>query len=74
MPESNDKGSWYGWDITRDKQLDLSNEDEASTFDTAVGFGNSVKQGEVQVKSENADETWEGGSDNTTNDKNDGVM
>ena len=74
MPESNDKGSWYGWDITRDKQLDLSNEDEASIFDTAVGFGNSVKQGEVQVKSENADETWEGGSDNTANDKNDGVM
>ena len=52
IPESNDKGSWYGWDISRDRQLDLSNDTESSIFDTAVGFSNSVKQGEVQVKSE----------------------
>ena len=58
IPESNDKGSWYGWDITRDRQLDLTDDEESSIFDTAVGFGNSVKQGDVQVKSDNADESW----------------
>jgi hypothetical protein len=48
VAESNDKGSWFGWDIHKVGMLDLSQ--ERDLFDMAVEFAKSVKAGEVEVK------------------------
>jgi hypothetical protein len=50
VAESNDKGSWFGWEVSRERQLDLDNENDL--FDMAVAFAQSVKAGEVKVKQE----------------------
>ena len=50
VAESNDKGSWFGWEVVRDRQLDLNTENDL--FDMAVAFAQSVKAGEVKVKQE----------------------
>ena len=46
----NDKGTWFGFDITRVRGLDLSYEDDKQLFATALQFAESIKAGEVQVK------------------------
>ena len=43
--ESNDKGSWYGWEIER-----VGPVEDKSHYETAKAFYLSVKQGEVNVK------------------------
>ena len=50
VPEQNDKGNWYGWEVTRIRGLDLSAEEDQDLFKLAVDFGKSVKAGEVKVK------------------------
>ena len=50
VAESNDKGSWFGWEVVRDRQLELDT--ESDLFDMAVAFAQSVKAGEVKVKQE----------------------
>lgn len=50
VPEENDRGSWYGWEITRERQLDLSDEADRAVFEAAVAFAKSVKSGEVEIK------------------------
>ena len=52
VPESNAKGSWMGWEITWKRTLDLSKQADNSVFDEATGFAMSVKEGEVEVKTE----------------------
>jgi len=52
VPESNDKGEWFGWEITRDRQLDLSNQDDADLFKKALAFCEAVKEGSVEIKPE----------------------
>jgi hypothetical protein len=49
VPEQNDKGSWYGWEIARERSLNLSDDMDKSFFEMAVTFAKSVKAGEVQV-------------------------
>ena len=49
VPEQNDKGSWYGWEISRERSLDLSNQGDKDVFDMAVAFGKSVKAGDVEL-------------------------
>ena len=49
VPEENDKGSWYGWSITRERFLDYNGE-EKSIFEQAVTFHKSVRAGEVEVR------------------------
>lgn len=49
VPEQNDKGSWYGWEIARERALDLSNDMDNSFFQMGVAFAKSVKAGDVQV-------------------------
>ena len=56
IPESNAKGSWMGWEITWKRTLDLSNVKDKAVFDEATGFAMSVKQGEVEVKTEQKEE------------------
>ena len=63
VEEHNDKGTWFGWEISRERSVDLKNKDEKAMFEMAVGFARSVKAGEVQVKRE-ADNTG-GGSDDS---------
>jgi len=43
--ESNDKGSWYGWEVER-----VGPVENAMVYASAKGFALSVKQGEVNVK------------------------
>ena len=52
VPEQNDKGSWFGWQIERSSQLDLQSEEQKALFDSAYAFAKSVKSGEVQIKEE----------------------
>lgn len=52
VQEQNDKGTWFGWEINRERGLDLKNEEDASWFDMGVSFAKSVKAGEVEVKNE----------------------
>ena len=49
--ESNDKGTWYGWEIER-----VGPVESATQYAMAKGFALSVKQGEVNVKHENEGE------------------
>jgi hypothetical protein len=44
VQESNDKGTWYGWDVTKDKVVDSK-----ETFLRAKGFYESMKKGEKKV-------------------------
>jgi hypothetical protein len=43
--ESNDKGTWYGWEVER-----VGPVEDATVYATAKGFALSVAQGEVNVK------------------------
>ena len=52
VQEQNDKGTWFGWDISREKGLDLNNEDDKSIFHMGMEFAKSVKSGEVKIKTE----------------------
>jgi hypothetical protein len=50
VQEQNDKGTWFGWEVARERALDLSAEEDEFIFKQALDFGKSVKAGEVQVK------------------------
>lgn len=50
VEERNDKGSWFGWEISHERSLDLAN--EKGIFDLGVAFSKSVRAGEVKVKEE----------------------
>jgi hypothetical protein len=43
--ESNDKGTWYGWEVER-----VGPVEDATVYHSAKSFALSVKQGEVNVK------------------------
>jgi hypothetical protein len=45
VEERNDKGSWFGWEISRTGQVQ-----DKSLFNLAVEFSKSVAKGEVEVK------------------------
>tara|TARA_R110002012_G_scaffold3552_2_gene16568 strand:+ start:5474 stop:6280 length:807 start_codon:yes stop_codon:yes gene_type:complete len=67
VPESNEKGNWYGFEITREKGLDLKSEQEVALFKQAIAFAQSVKAGEVVVR-ETEEETL------VDNDDDDNIM
>ena len=64
VEERNDKGSWFGWEISHERSLDLA--DEKPLFDLGVSFSKSVRAGEVKVKEDQGTESF-GSSDNETN-------
>ena len=54
MKEGNDKGNWYGWEISRGSQLE-----DANLYNIAKAFAESVNKGEVKVKYEEESSTSE---------------
>jgi hypothetical protein len=50
VEERNDKGSWFGWEISHERHLDLENAKERPLFMMGMEFSKSVKAGEVKVK------------------------
>ena len=50
VQERNDKGTWFGWEVARERALNLGAEEDEFMFQQALNFGKSVKAGEVQVK------------------------
>jgi hypothetical protein len=52
VQEKNDKGAWFGWDISKTATLDMKNSMEKELFHMALEFSKSVKAGEVKVKIE----------------------
>ena len=50
VEQRNDKGSWFGWEISHERSFDLSLANEKSIFLMGMEFSKSVKAGEVKVK------------------------
>jgi len=48
--EQNDKGTWFGWEVVRERGLNPQDEEDGYLFNMGVAFAKSVKAGEVQVK------------------------
>ena len=48
VEERNDKGSWFGWEISHTRALDLQT--EKTLFQMGVEFSTAVRAGEVKVK------------------------
>ena len=55
VPEQNDMGSWFGWTINKDRQIDLADQFEKHAFDAAIAFAKSIQAGEVEVKEPSAE-------------------
>ena len=70
VTESNDYGQWFGWDINRQRGLDLSKAEDKELFDMALTFAKQVKAGEVQAKDDSAQASVEG----DIIEQDDGVM
>ena len=49
---SNDKGTWFGWDVSK-----VSPVDDKAIYDMAKSFAESVGKGEVEAKPESQEET-----------------
>lgn len=49
VEQRNDKGSWFGWDVSKIGPLRLDGEDR-EIFEVAVAFSKSIRAGEVKVK------------------------
>jgi hypothetical protein len=64
VQEQNDKGTWFGFDVTRVRGLDLSYEDDKQLFATALQFAESIKAGEVQVKEDKSAQMQDDTGDN----------
>ena len=47
IPESNDKGSWHGWEVSRDGPIQ-----DANLYSQCKAFAKSISEGEVVVKHE----------------------
>ena len=45
MQQSNDKGTWFGWDVARVGPIT-----DANVYATAKDFSNAVARGNVEVK------------------------
>ncbi len=45
VKEGNDKGNWWGWEVTREEQLN-----DASLYTISNSFEESVNKGDVKVK------------------------
>jgi hypothetical protein len=55
VAESNDKGDWFGYDITKERALNMADGDDADLVQQAINFAKSVKAGDVKIKHEDAD-------------------
>jgi hypothetical protein len=55
VSEQNDKGNWFGWDVSRLRQLDMKS-DEADAYYMGMAFSESIRAGDVKVKEGNSTE------------------
>lgn len=55
VEERNDKGSWFGWEISHARSLQLGLETEKMLFQMGVDFSAAVRAGEVKVKEDQGD-------------------
>jgi hypothetical protein len=65
VEERNDKGSWFGYDITMERRLSLRDEEDAMLFAMAMEFNKGVRTGEVQVKESDLDDQHGHGGDDS---------
>ena len=70
VPEQNDMGSWFGWTINKERQIDLSDSYEKHLFEAGIAFAQSVQAGEVEVKQSNPEQST---VNNGTQEKDDEV-
>ncbi|OGC95844.1 MAG: hypothetical protein A2W25_15320 [candidate division Zixibacteria bacterium RBG_16_53_22] len=54
-PQSNDKGSWFGWTPTIERRLDLTDKGDVDLYLKARAFKDSILKGEVKVADRQAD-------------------
>jgi len=67
VEERNDKGSWFGWEVSRSGPLNM--DVESDLFEMGLAFAKSVKAGEVKVKEEmGAEESSRGSSREAVDD------
>ena len=52
VEERNDKGSWFGWEVSFVETLDPKIPEEKALFEMGREFGASVRAGEVKIKQE----------------------
>jgi hypothetical protein len=45
VQQSNDKGTWFGWEVSKVEQVT-----DASMYQQAKAFSDSVSKGDIQVK------------------------
>lgn len=50
VEERNDKGSWFGWVVARERSLNMEDADDAGLVKIAVDFARGIRSGEVKVK------------------------
>lgn len=55
VEERNDKGSWFGWEVSHERTVNLDT--ERMLFDMGVAFATSVRAGEVKVKEDQSADT-----------------
>jgi len=65
VQEQNDKGTWFGWEVSRTRSLDPSQDEDAYLFEQGVDFAKSIKAGDVEVREDKS------ASSNTKNDDGD---
>jgi hypothetical protein len=55
VAESNDKGDWFGYDISKERALDMGSAEDRDLVEQAVRFAQSVKAGDVKIKHEDGE-------------------
>lgn len=55
VAESNDKGDWFGYDIVKERPLNMENAEDRELVEQAVRFAQSVKAGDVKIKHEDGE-------------------
>lgn len=55
VAESNDKGDWFGYDISKERALSMESPDDRDLVEQAVRFVQSVKAGDVKIKHEDGE-------------------
>lgn len=55
VEERNDKGSWFGFEMAKERILDMNDDEDHANFTMALEFSKSVRSGEVKIKETDLD-------------------
>jgi hypothetical protein len=50
VEERNDKGSWFGWEVSRERPINMEDAEDSGLVKMAVDFARGIRSGEVKVK------------------------